>query len=55
MKQIKGGCLTKKKDVYLPLHELLTKVQDPSKIVEVKAPVNTSSVKVPVTSRVSPP
>ena len=43
----------KKKEDYLPLHEVSTQVQDPPKIIEIKTHLNTSCVKLPVTSRVN--
>ena len=54
MKKIRGDVLQKKED-HLPLHEVLTIVQDPPKIVEVKSPLNTSSSRLPITSRVNSP
>ena len=48
------GYVLQKKEVYLPLHEVSTEVQDPHKIMVVKTHLNTSSVKLPVTSRVNP-
>ena len=55
MKQFKGGFLTKQKEDYLPLHEAWTIVPDPPKIMDVNSPLNTSTLKFPLTSRVNPP
>ena len=54
MKQIEGDVI-QKVEVYLPLHEVSFKVEDPPEIMEVKTPLNTSNVKIPVTSRVKLP
>ena len=54
MKHFERGCL-KKKQVYLPLHKVSTKIPNPHIIMEVKSHLNTSSVRLPVISRVSPP
>ena len=49
------GYVLQKKDVYVPLHEVWTEVQGPPKIMEVKTHLNTSNVKLPVTSCVNSP
>ena len=43
------------KEDYLPLHKAWTIVPDPPKIMDVNSPLNTSSLKFLVTSRVNPP
>ena len=44
-----------KKEGYLPLRELtIVVVHYRSKISEIKSPLNTTSIKLPVTSRVNP-
>ena len=53
-KYYKGGYL-RKKEHNLPLHEVSTIVHDLPKFEDVKSLLNTSSVKLPVASRVNPP
>ena len=43
------------KEDYPPLHEAWTIVPDPPKTMDVNSPLNTSSLKFPVTSRINPP
>ena len=55
MEQFKGRVSYKIKEDYLPLHEAWTLVPDPSKTMDVNSPLNTPSLKFPITTRVNPP
>ena len=54
MKYFKGVSLKKNED-YLSLHEVSTMVHNPPKTMDVNSPLNTLSLKPPVTSRDNPP
>ena len=56
MKQFKWVWITKKKEDYLPVHEVYNIIlHDRLKFDEIKIHLNTSSSKLPVTSRDHPP